>query len=168
LIYAEKRVAKTAEKKDRTYGFCLSDLATLHQSLGNMKEAEAMYEQLLPLWEKIFGKNNENYILTLRNLAIVYQSVARYEKAELAFKERLSLAEKALGKRHEDYADALGGLANTYYYMANYEKSEQYNIPYVKLIKELKGAILLNMQVQSIILGCSTSKLPNMNKLHLY
>ena len=81
--------------------------------LGRYKEAKKLYEEVLPLSEKILGADNSITISTMNDLAGSLRDVGQYVEALKIYKKIVLLKSKVLGKDHNDTMIAMNNLAGS-------------------------------------------------------
>jgi tetratricopeptide (TPR) repeat protein len=73
----------------------LYNLATIHQALNELSEAEIMYQQALPILERKLGTDHPLVATTWKNIGTVNAKLGKPAAAESAFKHARSLLQKA-------------------------------------------------------------------------
>jgi tetratricopeptide (TPR) repeat protein len=91
---------------------------------GRYSEAEALYEQALPLKRQLLGENHPSLAFSLNNLAQLRHSQGRYDEAEPLFEEALAIHQRLLGAEHPSVADSLNNLAALYGSQGRYSEAE--------------------------------------------
>jgi CHAT domain-containing protein/tetratricopeptide (TPR) repeat protein len=106
------------EVKDRTpagvyrgQAALLTDLALLHEAMGEPGRAEPLLSRALALNEKAFGPEHPSVAVNLGNLALVQQALGDPARAEASFNRSIALREKLHGPNHPSVAVGLHGLA---------------------------------------------------------
>ncbi len=91
---------------------------------GKYREAIAIAQRSLSIYEKTLGVNHPDIANSLNNLATFYQSQGNYPAAEPLYKRSLAIYEKALGAEHPSVATSLNNLAGLYQAQGNYPSAE--------------------------------------------
>ncbi|HVS21915.1 MAG TPA: TonB family protein [Pyrinomonadaceae bacterium] len=100
------------------------NLAELYMAKREYGQAENLYEQLLRVYERVFGVDHINNTIIIDSLALVNYLKRDYKKAEIFYVQSLSVREKALGSEHADVAEAAYKLAEFYRSRGAYAKAE--------------------------------------------
>ena len=72
-------------------------LAKACHDQGRNSEAEAFYEQALPIWEKRLGRESRDFARHLYTLADLYHGDTRYSRAEPLYRQALGILERTDG-----------------------------------------------------------------------
>ncbi len=100
--------------RHRLYAASLSNLAFLHQAMGDHEKALPLFLEALPITGETQGQRHPNYALSLSNLAMLHQAMGDHGAALPLYRRALALYKEVLGARHPDYAICLHGLASLY------------------------------------------------------
>ncbi len=110
LAEAEKEL----DDEDPLFLTSLANLATAHSYLGNVSQAQEIYERLRDLNPKVFGENHNNTLVNLSNLADAYTSLGRLVEAKSIFLEVLQARRTAGGDLGSNLAAVLNNLGRCY------------------------------------------------------
>ncbi|KAK3191213.1 hypothetical protein K4F52_002803 [Lecanicillium sp. MT-2017a] len=88
----------------------LSKVGKSFHNIGRFEEAQAMYSEALPLYEKALGRTDASTLTSLHNLGVVLASQGKYEEAEALLQEALTLKENVLGPEHPDTLASMHNL----------------------------------------------------------
>ncbi len=88
-----------------------SNLALLHQRLGNYEVADTLFEQAYETDLSLFGVESTNYAKRLNDLGNSKWYLGDNARAEPLIRESIQLEEKFKGPNHVDVATGLGNLA---------------------------------------------------------
>jgi CHAT domain-containing protein len=91
---------------------------------GKYREAIAIAQRSLAIYEKALGADHLDVATSLNNLAALYKSQGNYQAAEPLYKRSLAIREKTLGAEHLDVATSLNNLAESYREQGNYQAAE--------------------------------------------
>jgi CHAT domain-containing protein/tetratricopeptide (TPR) repeat protein len=106
------------------YAIALGNVASLYIVLGNLTEAEALYQRALAIREAKLGNGHLHVAVTLSGLAAVYDAQGKYAEAEIHTKRALAIREAKLPKDSPDIAHSLLNLALLYVKQGKYAESE--------------------------------------------
>ncbi|MCK4782896.1 MAG: tetratricopeptide repeat protein [Desulfobacteraceae bacterium] len=101
-------------KKSPDYLHTAFRLAAVYNTLGDYRQAETLFRQILPSIEKELGPQHIGYEAALNGLATVYQGLKNYSKAEPLFQRILAIQEKRVGKDHPEYLKTVSILHQIY------------------------------------------------------
>jgi TonB family protein len=87
-------------------------------------DAEKLYERLLLIYEKVFGKDHINNAIIVERLALLSYLRGNFKNAEAFYSRSLATKEHALGAEHADVAPAALDLAEFYRSRGDYKKAE--------------------------------------------
>jgi eukaryotic-like serine/threonine-protein kinase len=79
---------------------------------GQVKEAQARYEQALAFAQRELGPEHPEVLTTLNQLGNLYKQEGRFADARKALEQVLAIRERVAGKDHPDVAAALNNLGN--------------------------------------------------------
>jgi CHAT domain-containing protein/Tfp pilus assembly protein PilF len=96
--------------------------------LGKYPEAEKLYKQALPIFEKAAPSpaTSRDLAKVLNGLGRVYEHMGRYAEAEATQKRALSVVESAPGGDQLVLSEALEDLGNAYFGEGRYSEAEDY------------------------------------------
>ena len=106
----------------------LSNLAAVHDKLGNFEEAKLYYQQSLTIIEGIQGVSHPDLIPGLTKLATLYRQHELFALAERLYRRRMTIIEAALGESHPHLIPGLLDLAQISRVQEAFERTEQYYI----------------------------------------
>jgi len=92
---------------------CLNKLAVIYEEVGNLSDAEPLYQRSLQIRERV-GADNPEIAASLNNLGALYADQGKYAQAQPLYERALAIREKALGPDHPDVAQSLNNLADLY------------------------------------------------------
>lgn len=81
---------------------------------GQVKEAQARYEQALAFAQRELGPEHPAVLTTLNQLGNLYKQEGRFDDARKALEQVVAIRERVVGKDHPDVASALNNLGNVY------------------------------------------------------
>ncbi|KAJ6268173.1 hypothetical protein PSV08DRAFT_411191 [Bipolaris maydis] len=113
----------TANNKDTIH--TLGNLGSLFSDLDKNEEAEQIFQEILAITNKVFGKEHPHTIGTMNSLAKLLWELDRYEEAEQICRDSLALAKKTFGKEHPITLTGMGNLARVLLDTCKYEEIEQ-------------------------------------------
>lgn len=96
------------------YASALAWKATLHQTLGQLAEAEPLFERSLAIYTKVLPAGHPDIATSINNLGFQYQVTGRLEEAEKFYKRALEMREKAAWPNYSHIADSLNNIAQIY------------------------------------------------------
>lgn len=102
----------------------LNSRAAILDALGNLQEAEQLFQQSLMIREETLGPNHPEVSTVLNNLAALYRSQGRYAEAETLLERALAIREQTLGPHHPDVAASLNNLAEFYRAHGRFKEAE--------------------------------------------
>jgi tetratricopeptide (TPR) repeat protein len=91
----------------------LNKLAVLYEEVGNLSDAEPLYQRSLKIREQA-GANNPDIAASLNNLGALYADQGKYSEAQPLYERALAIREKALDANNPDLATSLNNLAVLY------------------------------------------------------
>jgi tetratricopeptide (TPR) repeat protein len=86
----------------------------VYQAAGRADNAIAIYEQLLPIRERVLGAEHPDTLSTRSNLALAYQAAGRAGNAIAIYEQLLPICERVLGAEHPDTLSTRSNLALAY------------------------------------------------------
>lgn len=92
-------------------------------SFGRINEVQELVIKILPLVERLQGKNHSDYPMNLQVLALTYQKQNKFTEAEKLMLEVLELRKKILGSNHPHYGESLGSLGSLYLTSRQWDKA---------------------------------------------
>ena len=90
---------------------------------GQLGEVEAMYQQALRGYEKVWGPEHESTLHTINNLGVIYYTFGRLEEAEAMHQRALRGYEKTRGPEHESTFETLNNLGALYLTLGRLEEA---------------------------------------------
>jgi len=99
-------------------------LAHLYYYQGKYSEAEALYTELLGIWEPLLKGNNSEVATSLNNLANIYFTQDKYKEAEPLHLQALAMRQRLFKGDNSEVATSLNSLANLYYNLGKYSETE--------------------------------------------
>ncbi|MEM9059682.1 MAG: tetratricopeptide repeat protein [Pseudomonadota bacterium] len=118
----EKRKRKHGDKSPET-AEALSDLALMHNELGQNNQAVPLYRQAIEIDKATIGEAHPDYAIRLNNLAIVLQDMGQNDEAEPLYRQAIEIAKATTGEARPDYAIRLNTLANVLQDMGQNDKA---------------------------------------------
>lgn len=100
-------------------------LASIHEKLGNYKQAEALNRGALEIQREFVGNNHVKTATSLGRLADLYSTMGRYKPSEELSLQSLAILRKLFGADHIKLAIPLGNLGLLYSDMGQYEQAEK-------------------------------------------
>jgi CHAT domain-containing protein/tetratricopeptide (TPR) repeat protein len=91
---------------------------------GKYAQAAELAQQVLKIFEAVFGSEHPDMVFALKNLAMAYMSQANYSAAEPLYKRALKITENNVGADHPDTATCLNDLGLAYKGQGNYAAAE--------------------------------------------
>jgi CHAT domain-containing protein len=125
----------------------LVSLAQLYQLSERTAEAELLFREAAPLFQKVMqdsrkrlGPRHLQTLISITGLAQVYQALSRYGDAEPLFREALQTSRETLGSRHPQTLISITGLAQVYQALSRYDDAEPLYREALKTRREMLGA----------------------------
>ena len=112
-------------------------LVSLHLSLGEYKEAEAMQLELLDTFSKSHGKEHPFTLKCKNDLALNFGCQAKYEEAETLQLELLRASQKEFGEESPQISGIRHSLIVTYLNLGKFEEASALAIEMEKKIASL-------------------------------
>ncbi|KAL8978289.1 MAG: hypothetical protein Q9205_006094 [Flavoplaca limonia] len=109
------------------------EIGYLNDSIGRLKEAEAMYMRALKRYEKAYGVEHTSMLDTVNNLANVYSTQGKIAEAEEMYIRALKGYEKVWGIEHTSTLDTVNNLGLLYQSQGKMAEAEE------MLLRALKG-----------------------------
>jgi|GEM_PF-6641962 len=138
------------------YAASLNNLGALYYQQGKYDKSADMFEQALPVLEKVTGSNSQNMAAALNNLASVYRQQDLLTKAEPLYRQALPIWQKEVGPNSPPVAATLNNLAKIYSQQGDYAKAESFYKETVTVLEKMTDpnsaamkearSMLLNMQ----------------------
>jgi CHAT domain-containing protein/Tfp pilus assembly protein PilF len=110
---------------DRLIADACSDLAILHDNLGNYSEALPLFQRTLDIRERILGASHPEIANALSDVAGLYREQGNYAQALPLFQRALEIREKILAPDDPDIAESLNSLAMLCEDRASYVEAQQ-------------------------------------------
>ena len=89
-------------------------VALLHRTMGNYKDALHLSQKALAIREKVLGEDHPDTATIYNNLAIIYHITGKYEDTLPYYQKALAIREKVFGEDHPNTADSYHNLALFY------------------------------------------------------
>ena len=103
----------------------LNSLASVYESMGQLREAESIFARAITVCENAFGKEGRQTAIVIDNLGVLFEHQGAYDKAALMHERALAMFQKALGPDHEDTGISLCNLSGLYFRLGDYAKAER-------------------------------------------
>ena len=116
----------------------LSNLALMHEKLGEHAQARALHERALAIVTSELGPQHPENGAVLNNLADNYRMTGDYEVAKHLLERALAIKERAYGPDHPSVANSLGNLALVLEAMGQWTEAQ----PMLKRVLAIKRAAL--------------------------
>ncbi len=87
--------------------------------------AIAMFNQVIPIWSKLFGPTNQAVANLVANRGEAYSRKQQYDRAEADLRDALKVRLAALGQKHQAVATVQNNLANALMAEKKYPEAEQ-------------------------------------------
>ena len=91
-----------------------ANLASAYQEVGQPDEAIPLFEEILPVFERVLGPDDPDTLRTRNNLALAYRDAGRLGKAIPLFEQTLADRERVLGSDDPDTLRTRNNLALAY------------------------------------------------------
>jgi tetratricopeptide (TPR) repeat protein len=91
----------------------LNKLAVIYEEVGNLSDAEPLYQRSLRIRERV-GLDNPDIAASLNNLGALYADQGKYAEAQPLYERALAIREKALDANNPDLATSLNNLGVLY------------------------------------------------------
>ena len=117
----------------------LSWLASTHQDMGQLNEAERLYLRCLEASEELLGLEHPETLTTVGNLGNLYGVKGDYEQAEVFLKRDLEASERLLGPEHPSTLVTVSNLGNLYRSKGDYEQAEALCMRNLEVCERLLG-----------------------------
>ncbi|KAF3208107.1 hypothetical protein TWF106_011540 [Orbilia oligospora] len=117
-------VETTAENKN--LAIALYNIAVVYKNGGKYDKAIQWYEQVLPRYEKAFGKDHISTLQVIADIAAVYHSQGDYDTALHYYKQAFFSCRKIFGKNHISTLSAMGNISSLYIDQHKYNKAGKY------------------------------------------
>jgi tetratricopeptide (TPR) repeat protein/CHAT domain-containing protein len=111
---------------DPAYASCLDLVAEYYHDLGEYKEAEPLYNEVLRIRLKVLGDRHPDYATSLNNVAELYDDTGRYADAEAYYLNSLEVSRHVVGSSSTDYAIELNNIAVLYRNWGRYAEAKSY------------------------------------------
>ncbi|KKZ68560.1 hypothetical protein EMCG_01008 [[Emmonsia] crescens] len=112
------------ELQDPAVAEAVHGFGKVYRDLGQLENAQRMYEQSLFLKEKTLGSDDPSTLRTINSLALAYRDQGRLELAETMYQRALSTKERVLGPEDVSTIDSLFGLGFLYQDEGKLEEAE--------------------------------------------
>ncbi|KAF3284330.1 hypothetical protein TWF970_011548 [Orbilia oligospora] len=114
----------TAENQNLVIAFY--NIALVYRNGGKYDKAIQWYEQVLPRYEKAFGKDHISTLQVITDIAAVYHSQGDYDTALHYYKQAFFSCKKTFGKNHLVTLCAMGNISSLYIDQHRYNKAGKY------------------------------------------
>ncbi len=128
-----------SEGASATYAQALLAHAASVAKLGNMKEAQALFDQGLAVLREKSGKESLEYAEALEQLALIYSGVGDAALSLAVFDESLKIYEQVVGKKSQAYIMALHQYGNILNASEAYPRAVQVLETTLELAQEVFG-----------------------------
>ena len=115
------------------------DLAYYYHWLGDLKNADSLYNKSLLIFRKTLEEPTRDLALTLNGCALIQSEYGNYTDAVKQFEEALQIIETKYNKKDVDYASIMNNLAITTHSLNDLDKAEKYYLEAQKIFIELLG-----------------------------
>jgi CHAT domain-containing protein/tetratricopeptide (TPR) repeat protein len=88
----------------------LEKIGYLHQSIGDLAEAQLFHEQAVAIRRKVLGEDHLETADSLANLGFLHQALDEFAEARPCYEQALTIYRKVLGEEHSRTADGLNDL----------------------------------------------------------
>ncbi len=126
-------------KESENVAINLYDLAMYFHWIGDLKNADSLYNKSLSIFKKTLKEPTRDLALTLNGCALIKSDLGNYMGAVKQFKEALQILEKKFGKYDIDYASILNNLAITTHSLNDLDRAEKYYLEAQKIFIDLLG-----------------------------
>src|SRR5579859_4617255 len=92
----------------------MNNLASTYWSLGRLKKAAALQEEVLGKRRRILGAEHPDTLTSMGDLGLTYRAQGRTGEAAALQEEVLEKSRRILGAEHPDTLTSMGNLASTY------------------------------------------------------
>jgi tetratricopeptide (TPR) repeat protein len=110
--------------QDDRYVAALNSLATATDGLGDTRESEARYRELLQLKRTIYPAPHDSIAATLRDLGIVLTREEKYAETRPAFDEALAMDKAIFGENHLETATTYHAIGEALVLQRNFAEGE--------------------------------------------
>ena len=94
-----------------------------YANLGYYSLALAWYQEAMPIYEKVLGKEHQNTAAVYNNIAEVYYNQGNYTEALELYQKAIAIDEKVSGTDHPHTATSYNNIATVYKDQGNYDKA---------------------------------------------
>ena len=101
-----------------------NNLALLHESQGNFREAEPLYQRSLDVMTQLNGENHTDTIAVKNNLAFLYMLMEDFERSAPLFSDVSDRWGNTLGAQHQKTLKANNNLGRVYHKMNRLDEAE--------------------------------------------
>ena len=102
-----------------------NNLALLHESQGNFREAEPLYETSYEHISELLGQNHPDAMGMQNNLAYLYMMMEEYETAAAMFEDLVERWSISLGADHQDALKGRNNLGRVYQKLGRLDEAQQ-------------------------------------------
>lgn len=100
-----------------------TNLGNIYFALGRIDEVQGLMLEMLPIIEKLRGKDHPDYASGLQTLALTYQRQGQFDQAEKMMLNVQEFRKRVLGVDHPYYGESLGYLGSLYLEAKLWEKA---------------------------------------------
>lgn len=100
-------------------------LAIAYQKVGEVRKADAMFQDTLAEWQRAHAEDTAEYAASLSNLAALRQDQSRFDEAESLLLRALAIHRRVLGAQDPRTASSLSRLADVYLMRNDLVRAEQ-------------------------------------------
>lgn len=105
--------------------YVLDLLARIHQSRDEYTRAREMYERLLPINAKLYGRDHAVYAVCVHNYATVLETAGNLQEAKTRYDEAIAILEKCTDEYGPNLIDALSNRGSLALAQGDLDRAEQ-------------------------------------------
>ena len=106
---------------------------------GRYKEAEAPFEEVFQMRQKVLGEDHPSTLTSLAKLAWTYSDQGRWQEAEKLEVRVMETRKRVLGEEHPDTLASMGNLASTYRNQGRWKEAEELEVRVMETRKRVLG-----------------------------
>lgn len=142
MFQAAWQESKLLENGDSDIGNAVSNLAQVYQRQQRYTKVEILFERLIAVYSRIFGKQDPRLCPPMNRLAEAFVTQKKFKEAERLYKRCVIICENSPSAASNELVPALLNLA--YFYMNRGRTDKARDI--FKRVHELKGDIKSPLQ----------------------
>jgi len=119
-------VQRSEKDIDKEEAQCYFDLGTVHEDLGDLKQAKQYYERALTICLQKLGPDHVDVATCQNNLGTVHRVLGDLEQAKQHYERALTICLQKLGPDHLDVAKCHINLGTVYRDLGDLEQAKQY------------------------------------------